>query len=113
MSDPAGIWSSADMRDDFLFWTLSPKGFGLAFVCFDEDSAWFEILSGVRLENVLSKNSLSLLAPSGKEGKPGKPNFASWSIDVFSHFSGFGKISHARIGGKDCVSEVPKRVGSW
>ena len=109
--DSAGIWSSADMRDDFLFWTLSSKDSGLTCACFDEDFPCFEILSGVRLENVLSRNSLSFLAPSGKGGNPEKPNFARWSVDVFSHLLRFGKTNHAQVGERSCVSGLPKRVG--
>ena len=85
------------MSDDFLFLTLSSKDSGSAFACFAEDSACFEILSGVRLERVLSSNRLSFLAPFGKGGKPGKPNFASCSIGVFSHLLGFGGTSHAQV----------------
>ena len=79
------------MRDDFLFLTLSSKDSGSGFACFGEDSTCSEILNGVRLERVLSRNRLSFLAPFSKGGKPGKPNFASCSIGVFSHFLGFGE----------------------
>ena len=92
------------MRDDFLFLTLSSKDSGLAFAWFDEDCACFEILNGVKLDRVLSRNRLSFLAAFGKGGKPGKPNFASWSIGVFSHLLGFGEITRARGDETSCVS---------
>ena len=50
------------MPDDFLFLTLSSKDSGLAFTWFDEDCASFEILNGVKLDKVLSRNRLSFLA---------------------------------------------------
>lgn len=101
------------MRDDFLFLTLSSKDSGFASACFDEDSPCSEILNGVRLERVLSRNRLSLLTPFGKGGKPGKPNLASWSIGVFSHLLSFAKIIYAQ-GMKQVVwVGVPKRIGPW
>lgn len=103
-SDRTAIWVSVDMRDDFLFLTLSSKDSSLAFAWFDEECAFFEILSGVMLDSVLSRNRLSFLATFGEGGNPGKPNFASWSVGVFSHLLGFGEITHARVDGISCVS---------
>ena len=104
MSDSAGIWSSADMRDDFLFLTLSSKDPGSAFACFAEKSACIEILNGVRWEKVLSRKFFSLLNLSGKGGNPGKPNFASWSVGAFSHPSSFEKTTHAQVDETSCIS---------
>ena len=49
------------------------------------------------LDRVLSRNRLSFLAAFGKGGKPGKPNFASWSMAVFSQLLAFGELTHARV----------------
>ncbi len=83
------------MRNDFLLLILSSKDSGLVVAFFDEDSACFEIPNGVRLERVLSRNRFSFLAAFGGWGKPGKPNFASCSIFVFSQFLGFEEIIYA------------------
>lgn len=92
------------MRDDFLFLTLSSKVSGSSFACFAEDSACFEILNGVRLEKVFSKNRLSFLVPFGKGEKPGKPNFASWSVGMFRHRLDLREIKHSQADEMRCVS---------
>ena len=92
------------MRDDFLFSTLSSKESGWAFSCFAEDFACFEILNGVRLEKVFSRNRLSFLVSFGKRGKPGKPNFTSWSIGMFRHRLELREIKHSQADEMRCVS---------
>ena len=77
--------------------TLSSKDCALAFAWFDEDCAFFEMLTGVMLASVLSRNPLSFLAVFDPGGKPGKPNFASWSIGVFSHLFRLSNKTHTRV----------------